>query len=388
MTDIFSYSGRGVLPIYLPGIPAYGQKGAPGNTGINGSSIYFSSYNLELYNDEIINKIKAGEPLSNNQDYNKKNLLVKYIDNDIFIDVTGNFYVLKFINGEPVLDKLYTGIYSQSPIKFHYFNIGFKTSFVNEETISDDDKKFLWRQPNPLYIVADTGDRTNNKIHDEYYSPYVYGNYIQFKLNIDSENPCTYKFYIELPDGEVISINSKEPDPIIFIDNKYCYSCNDFYNYRVPVDKTRMNIFRRLEDNNSGFTKTVKQIFDEYSEASPEFSAMTEHYISNKCKMYAEVTDQLMSNIYRFDFGEAYISEDIAVIDKSEVSAAKGRQTAANQNQIKSKQLQIVIPTIKLSPALIGKQILTEDTNGNNTDRRVSRRNTSGTKRKTGKSRK
>ena len=52
MKDYFSYHGKGVLPIYSPGIPAYGQKGAPGNTGENGSSVHFSAWNLSDDVDE------------------------------------------------------------------------------------------------------------------------------------------------------------------------------------------------------------------------------------------------------------------------------------------------------------------------------------------------
>lgn len=396
MIDIFSYDGKGVLPVYLPGVPGYGQKGAPGNTGESGSSIYFSSYNLgeQSNRDDAVEKIKNGLPLSNNQLYTGNTKSINYIDGDIFIDTAGNFYILKKENGEFKIEQIYSGIYSQSPIVFNRFDVEFKTSFVNDENIqTDDDKKYLWRQENPLFISADTNDRTGNKIHDDYYSQYIYGNFIRFNLNIVSENPCDYRFYLEFPSGETLDIVSESSDAVFFIDNKYCYSCNDFYEYTAKIPQNSTSIFKNIADNNGTeeYTKSVAAVYDDskFGPASAEFTALTEHYIAYRCKIYADVTDRQLGNIYRFDFGEAYLSSDHSeqtIIDAPEVLAAKQRTPMTHKIDNAAVYLKnvpkIVIPKIGLSKEIKGEEILE---NGNNKTRRVSRGNSTGAKRKTRK---
>ena len=116
MADIFVYNGDSFLPDYLPGLIGYGQRGADGNIGATGSSVHYSSINVLVYEDsstdysldtsvlsteadhinqEVVDLILRGKELSNNG-YSSRS--VDYMANDIILDRTGRFYIIKEIN--------------------------------------------------------------------------------------------------------------------------------------------------------------------------------------------------------------------------------------------------------------------------------------------------
>ena len=164
MADIFIYNGDSFLPGYLPGLIGYGQRGANGNIGATGSSVHYSSLNVLAYeeskdssvdasvltsdtehiNKEVIELILLGKELSNNG-YSSRN--VEYMVNDIIIDRTGRFYIIKEIDllKEKVIitsiDDYGKSNYSIITNTFTGFNVYCSTTFLKS-----DSKK--WIQPN------------------------------------------------------------------------------------------------------------------------------------------------------------------------------------------------------------------------------------------------
>lgn len=396
MIDIFSYNGKGVLPVYTPGVSAYGQKGAPGNTGDNGSSVHFSSYDLSVQDsvDSVKNQIRQGISLSNNIGDSSEENSIEYHNEDLILDITGNFYKIG-ITGEDIrIEKASNfGIYAQSPVTLKIsddstgFQVGFETDFT--ENISEEDEinhPHLWRRKNPYYMGdVKTEDRTGDKIHDRYYSKYIYGNFLKYELSIDtaSETNLMYKFYIEFPTGEVLDTISYNHDASIFIENEYCFSCADFCNYFADISEyDETSILMDIKDGNTNYTLDIENVYDTFGVTSPQFSALVQMWIKDYCNVYVDVIDLNSGSIYRFDYKEARLSKNNSVIFRLPRYAVNDISSDINNIQSLIPEYKIVIPEIEVSKGIKGKCI---EKNENNTVKRTSGNNTSrskGTKRK------
>lgn len=399
MIDIFSYNGKGVLPTYSPGVSAYGQKGAPGNTGDNGSAVHFSSYDLSLPEsiDTVKNLIRRGVSLSNNMNNSEEDNSIEYHDEDIILDITGNFYKVDITKDVINISKATNfGIYSQSPVSLKIsndstgFQVRFETDFTENVSEADESMhRHLWRQKNPYFMDnVKTDDRTGNKVHDGYYSKYIYGNFLKYELSIDTANETNlmYKFHIEFPSGEVLDTVTDNHDVTVFIDNSYCFSCSDFASYFADIrtigDWNEPSIIADIRDGNSNYTLDAEEIYEmsEFGPTSAQFAAITQLYIKDKCNVYVDVIDSDNGSIYRFDYKEARLSGSNAVIFRLPAYAVNDVNDVLSEDNYAQNLMtgyKIVIPEIELSKGIKGEPI---EKNENNTVKRTSRNNTTGSK--------
>ena len=96
MTDFFAYNGEDVVPTYMPGVTSYGQEGSEGNTGDNGPSVYYTSYNLSDEEEQIECNLRIAnnQLLSNNLQEDSYN--TEYMAGDIVIDSVGGIYTIGY----------------------------------------------------------------------------------------------------------------------------------------------------------------------------------------------------------------------------------------------------------------------------------------------------
>ena len=241
MIDYFSYNGKGVLPRYSPGIPGYGQKGAPGNTGETGASVYYSSFKLSNETERLAaeNKLNSGKSLSNNILYNDNNVIV-YKEGDIVLDVEGNFYEIEEVDGKlgfkistEASEVPQVNINTNSSLSIRDFVVSCITSFKIKKTEVDpdlmnepeadpetgeieypdyDDDTYSWKIENPYYINLSTSNdadaiysKSPYVAHKNYYSKYLYGNHIQFTIvNKEPLENCMFKYVLVFPSGEIL----------------------------------------------------------------------------------------------------------------------------------------------------------------------------------------
>lgn len=390
MIDIFSYSGKGVLPIYTPGVSAYGQKGAPGNTGDNGASVHFSSYDLSVQEsiDSVKNQIRKGVLLSNNIGNSTEENYIEYHNKDLILDITGNFYRINISGEEIGIERAANfGIYSQSPVSLKIsdnaagFQVGFETDFTENVSEKDEiDHPYLWRQNNPYYMDnVKTGDHTGDKIHDGYYSKYIYGNFLKYELSIDTtvESDLMYKFYVEFPTGEVLDTVSYNQDTSIFIENTYCFSCVNFCTYTANISEyDETSILMDIRNGNTNYTLNTETVYNRFGVGSPQFSALVQMWIKDYCNVYVDVIDLNNGSVYRFDYKEARLSKSDSIIFRLPRYAVNDISLNNNAQNYLS-DYKIIIPEIEVSRSIKG--VATEK-NENNTIKRTTGNNTSGSK--------
>lgn len=393
MKDYFSYHGKGVLPIYSPGIPAYGQKGAPGNTGENGSSVHFSAWNLSDDVDKnerdkirtaVEEAIAEGRSLSNNSRY-VDDSSVEYKVDDIVLDVTGKFYKIdtstRSAEDPDDPDKTedfltYTtltnvSIYSQSFPVVKNFSAGCITSFQTIPDLSAEelqgktytelleenaeipvvDPTYSWRILNPNYIDASSEVHLDKKYLDDYYSKYIYGNYIKFNLSLDdADKNYRFVYYLELPNGETISLLSSSTTDTIFIDNKFFYACAGYFNHSLNLTPDNDIAYNDvMHDADSSNSYTIKRIFKELEEtltsqddidnAYKSITTITSDFIHKNCHAYVEILDLDINTTYRIDIDDIFFVNKTPVFNKKVESSFEytySRDSSINPVKIKT----------------------------------------------------
>ena len=333
MIDYFSYNGKGVLPKYSPGIPGYGQKGAPGNTGEIGASIYYSSFKLSNETECVAakNKLNSGKSLSNNILYND-NEVIDYKEGDIILDTEGNFYTVVKANSELTFStspNLQTSINTSSSLSIRDFVVSCITSFKVKKTGVDpdimsepapnpdtgeidypdyDDDTYSWKIENPYYInLSNSKDaeavysKSPYIAHKNYYSKYLYGNHIKFTIvNEEPLENCIFKYSLVFPSGETLSLTTDSMSGVLFVDNNFVYDNigedGPFSSYTYKID----------EDSEQPTLKSIKDIIAELGEGDKYVALAASEYIKKYCKAYVEITNTINNTTYRIDVDDLF----------------------------------------------------------------------------------
>ena len=333
MIDYFSYNGKGVLPKYSPGIPGYGQKGAPGNTGEIGASIYYSSFKLSNETECVAakNKLNSGKSLSNNILYND-NEVIDYKEGDIILDTEGNFYTVVKANSELTFStspNLQTSINTSSSLSIRDFVVSCITSFKVKKTGVDpdimseptpdpdtgeidypdyDDDTYSWKIENPYYInLSNSKDaeavysKSPYIAHKNYYSKYLYGNHIKFTIvNEEPLENCIFKYSLVFPSGETLSLTTDSMSGVLFVDNNFVYDNigedGPFSSYTYKID----------EDSEQPTLKSIKDLIAELGEGDKYVALAASEYIKKYCKAYVEITNTINNTTYRIDVDDLF----------------------------------------------------------------------------------
>ena len=333
MIDYFSYNGKGVLPKYSPGIPGYGQKGAPGNTGEIGASIYYSSFKLSNETEcaAAKNKLNSGKSLSNNILYND-NEVIDYKEGDIILDTEGNFYTVVKANSELTFStspNLQTSINTSSSLSIRDFVVSCITSFKVKKTGVDpdimseptpdpdtgeidypdyDDDTYSWKIENPYYInLSNSKDaeavysKSPYIAHKNYYSKYLYGNHIKFTIvNEEPLENCIFKYSLVFPSGETLSLTTDSMSGVLFVDNNFVYDNigedGPFSSYTYKID----------EGSQQPTLKTIKDLITELGEGDKYVALAASEYIKKYCKAYVEITNTINNTTYRIDVDDLF----------------------------------------------------------------------------------
>lgn len=333
MIDYFSYNGKGVLPKYSPGIPGYGQKGAPGNTGEIGASIYYSSFKLSNETECVAakNKLNSGKSLSNNILYND-NEVIDYKEGDIILDTEGNFYTVVKANSELTFStspNLQTSINTSSSLSIRDFVVSCITSFKVKKTGVDpdimseptpnpdtgeidypdyDDDTYSWKIENPYYInLSNSKDaeavysKSPYIAHKNYYSKYLYGNHIKFTIvNEEPLENCIFKYSLVFPSGETLSLTTDSMSGVLFVDNNFVYDNigedGPFSSYTYKID----------EDTEQPTLKSIKDLIAELGEGDKYVALAASEYIKKYCKAYVEITNTINNTTYRIDVDDLF----------------------------------------------------------------------------------
>ena len=333
MIDYFSYNGKGVLPKYSPGIPGYGQKGAPGNTGEIGASIYYSSFKLSNETECVAakNKLNSGKSLSNNILYND-NEVIDYKEGDIILDTEGNFYTIVKANSELTFStspNLQTSINTSSSLSIRDFVVSCITSFKVKKTGVDpdimsepapnpdtgeidypdyDDDTYSWKIENPYYInLSNSKDaeavysKSPYIAHKNYYSKYLYGNHIKFTIvNEEPLENCIFKYSLVFPSGETLSLTTDSMSGVLFVDNNFVYDNigedGPFSSYTYKID----------EDSEQPTLKSIKDLIAELGEGDKYVALAASEYIKKYCKAYVEITNTINNTTYRIDVDDLF----------------------------------------------------------------------------------
>ena len=333
MIDYFSYDGKGVLPKYSPGIPGYGQKGAPGNTGEIGASIYYSSFKLSNETEcaAAKNKLNSGKSLSNNILYND-NEVINYKEGDIILDTEGNFYTVVKANSELTFStspNLQTSINTSSSLSIRDFVVSCITSFKVKKTGVDpdimseptpdpdtgeidypdyDDDTYSWKIENPYYInLSNSKDaeavysKSPYIAHKNYYSKYLYGNHIKFTIvNEEPLENCIFKYSLVFPSGETLSLTTDSMSGVLFVDNNFVYDNigedGPFSSYTYKID----------EDSEQPTLKSIKDLIAELGEGDKYVALAASEYIKKYCKAYVEITNTINNTTYRIDVDDLF----------------------------------------------------------------------------------
>lgn len=335
MIDFFTYNGKNVLPEYLPGIPSYGQEGAPGNTGDKGSSIYYSAYCLSDPSDllEAQKKIKTNSLLSNNSIYSSPSY-ADYQKDDLILDSEGKFYILKEVNGELKISNVNSAEDSNNVIKKSLFK-DFKVKCITGLTKSAD--RYPYKVKNTLY------DKSNDFYHNiaryykvspySYHSPqyreYMYGNYLYFyAIPAGVNSSYHYKFCLTLPNGETFTSHSDSGDAIMFIDNRHLFACSGFYDYKFELPDSEELKFTKIPTDVYNKPKSLREYFGithagstsysvDVDEADTYVSLVASYYLQEYATAYFEATDITTSKTYRIDLNDIFYTSKNYTIPSS-----------------------------------------------------------------------
>lgn len=316
MNDYFVYDNDSIAPSYIPGIVAYGQQGAPGNTGDSGASVFYSSYDLSYTNDkneDVINLIRQGKALSNNSHYNED---VSYKENDIIIDAVCNFYR---ITNDLSYESLEGNNITLSDITSNItsFTISCVTSFFNNT-----------KYPNNIDNDSYDSSVTSYKyIHNDTNTKQIYGNYVKFSLLFKEgfdTNRYTYRFVLVLPNGKLLELDSENNIDTIFVDNKLLFGNFDMLTWNDTANITLNNILNISNDNDSmsldldndndtTLYNLMKRINDSslnenIDETNKKVSIITSYLIKNNCYGYAEMMNKSSGISYRINLSDVFLN--------------------------------------------------------------------------------
>ena len=358
MADIFIYNGDSFLPDYLPGLIGYGQRGANGNIGATGSSVHYSSLNVLAYeesndssvdasvltsntehiNKEVIKLILLGKELSNNG-YSSRN--VEYMVNDIIIDRTGRFYIIKEIDllKEKVIitsiDDYGKSNYSIITNTFTGLSVYCSTTFLKS-----DSKK--WIQPNMSFsgIEYFNGTHSPKVYHTEDLGENIFGNFVNFNLSYDATadiSKYTYKFVLAFPNGQTIETYSTDPYKTIFVDNKLVFGWFDTngwtnsYNFSLStLNKHNLALLDSNSEGDGSINKEMSNLVESHvilgdsmkcrgavynkehnsGMSNKENTVLCSFFIKYNCTAYAEVIDAESGIVYRIDMDDIFISKE------------------------------------------------------------------------------
>jgi hypothetical protein len=353
MADVFVYNGDSFLPEYLPGLIGYGQRGADGNNGATGASVHYSSLNVLVYDDskdsstedssvlssdmdhinqKIVELILRGKELSNNG-YSSRS--VEYMVNDIIIERTGRFYIIKLIDKDKEIveissiDEYGKSNYSVVTNTFTGFSVYCSTTFLKS-----DGKK--WIQANPSYEPGDyiNGVHSPKVYHSEDLSESVFGNFVTFSLSYDTNidiSKYTYKFVLSFPNGQTVEAYSENPHKSVFIDNRYVFGCFDTNGWANSYDFALMNLDKtatglNVEENSELESSNLIEAYVKMGESmkcrgavynekfnssisSKGNAVLCSFFIKYNCSAYAEVIDTESGVVYKIDLNDIFISK-------------------------------------------------------------------------------
>lgn len=314
MTDFFAYNGEDVVPTYMPGVTSYGQEGSEGNTGDNGPSVYYTSYNLSDEEEQIeCNlRISKNQLLSNNLEEESYN--AEYMPGDIVIDSVGGIYTLGYSSAGNLVINANLDAKQSSTLGgelFKNFNARIVTSYLKQSQF-------------PYYVKNSKGISFNDmKSYKLYHSDNLreqyYGNWISFSivpLTAQFSN-FSYTFCLVLPNGETLRTNSYFPNAKMFVDNRYLYSCYDcgltsLKNQSGGSEVIDSPIVEKMfgKDTLTKMgAKTIEEIIDYKSffdndEGNKFASMLVSYYIHKYCSAYVEVKNTVTRKIYRYDLNE------------------------------------------------------------------------------------
>lgn len=354
MADVFAYNGDSFLPDYLPGLIGYGQRGANGNIGATGASVHYSSLNVLVYEDsstesssdtsvlstesdhinkEVIDLILKGKELSNNG-YSSRS--VDYMVNDVILDRTGRFYIIKEINKDKEIvviksiDDFGKSNYSIITNTFTGLSVYCSTTFLKS-----DSKK--WIQPNPSYdgIEYFNGTHSPKVYHCDDLGENIFGNFVNFSLSYDTAmdiSKYTYKFVLAFPNGQTVESYSEVPYKTIFIDNKLVYGWFDTNGWASSFNFSLANLkkeYSLLGSDNDENSKELSNLVESYirlgdslkcrgavydasannNVSGKENTVLCSFFIKYNCSAYAEIVDTESGVVYRIDMDDIFISK-------------------------------------------------------------------------------
>ena len=265
--------GSEFLQLNAPGNDGYGQEGSKGETGINGNSVYFSSFK-DASVPACAELILQGKELSNNPQYVSST--IEYKTNDVVIDKSGHVYMLN-IDNDTVTFLSMRNIFS-------YGSIIDNMDCVLH--ISDTPQtQFFYKVPNENY-VGEYNDNSGSPYiyHRDRYKGFYCGSWILFDVNVTELSDCLYKYVLMLPNGLKIENTTTTSQHTMFVDNRFLYGC--------------------VFDESPEETATLKEIGDYHNieqtnEYGYNFTAALARKIVDTCTAYVEVTDMTSRKVYR-----------------------------------------------------------------------------------------
>lgn len=264
--------GSEFLQLNAPGNDGYGQEGSKGENGIDGNSVYFSSFQ-DASTAECAQLIMEGKELSDNPQYVSSH--INYKTNDVIIDRMGHVYMLK-IDDEVYFMRMHN-IFSYGSV---INNIDCKLH------ISDvPQTQYYYRVPNESYI-GEYNDNSGSPYiyHRDRYKGFYCGSWIVFDVNVMELSDYLYKYVLMLPNGLKIENTTTTSQHTMFVDNRFLYGC--------------------VFDESPEETATLKEIGDYHNieqtnEYGYNFTAALARKIIDTCTAYVEVTDMTSHKVYR-----------------------------------------------------------------------------------------
>lgn len=269
--------GKEFLQLNAPGNDGYGQEGSKGDNGINGNSVYFSSYR-DASVPECRALIIEGKELSDNPQYVSSD--IEYKTNDFIIDRSGHVYLLKKEGDEVSLMKMHNIFSSGSIIQ------DFTCTLKVHDT---PDSSYFYKKPNESFI-GNYNDNTGSPYiyHRDRYKGFYCGSWLVFDVNITEGSDYLYKYVLMLPNGLKIENMTTTSSYEMFVDNRFLYGC-------------RFNEADNPNDENVPTLKTVGNYhnIEVNGEYDYDFTAALAAKIINTCTAYVEVTDKISRKTYR-----------------------------------------------------------------------------------------
>lgn len=274
-----------------PGNDGYGQIGLKGETGKDGNSVYFTPYILSKSYNECITLIKEGKELSNNPNYDSKRIIYKV--NDLIVDKHGDVYILKSWSSiktdnvteehdEPFKIEKLNNIFTQGN-NINNLNCNLNVVF------SDNKSEFYYKRQNDNYLGEYNNISGSPYIyHRDRYQDTICGGWVSFSIPQKDQEYANYiyKYVLLLPNGQRIEKVTNTSSCIIFLDNRYFYTCR----------------FDAMHENNiTNFLRSKANYESIYNtkEYTPEFTYNLLTIGIEYCKAYVDVTNRDTHTVYR-----------------------------------------------------------------------------------------